>query len=302
MNHFKSVQASRRPVLLGFLILFASFQALAQNSPRLILVEGGTFIQGSMEAPYSATERAHETSLSSFLLAETETTQDLWNSVMKGNPSKFRGSDKPVENVSWLDAVRFCNALSEAEGLQVAYTISGSNVSWDRNASGYRLPTEAEWEYAARGGNLGTSPDQTLSRAPYSGGTDALELGWFDRNSGKSTQSVAKKKPNELGFYDMSGNVWEWCWDWYGSYPKESVKDPEGAERGTGQKVMRGGAWFTPVNLLRVTYRYWNTPTFKVNSVGFRLARNIDTLALGFELDFFASLSIPASEAKPNTH
>jgi formylglycine-generating enzyme required for sulfatase activity len=103
-----------------------------------------------------------------------------------------------------------------------------------------------------------------------------LAVAWFDANSGKATKPVAQKAPNALGLYDMSGNVWEWCWDWYGSYPKDDIVNPDGADNQTGQKVLRGGSWFTPVKLLRVTYRYWNVPTFKVNSVGFRIARNAE--------------------------
>jgi formylglycine-generating enzyme required for sulfatase activity len=208
------------------------------------------------------------------LIGETETTQELWTLVMKTNPSRFPGKDRPVDFVSWLDAVRFCNALSALEGLDAAYQIVGPEVFWNTEADGYRLPTEAEWEYAARGGPQAALGDAPLARAYYSGGSDAGTLAWYDANSGKASKPVGQKRPNELGLYDMSGNVWEWCWDWYGEYPKELAVDPKGASKGAGQKVLRGGAWFTPVNLLRTTYRYWNAPTFRVNSVGFRVARN----------------------------
>ena len=272
--------------------------AISALRESMIIVEGGSYLRGSAEQPYAATERVHPATVSSFRIASTETTQELWRSVMGNNPSAFKGNSRPVENVSWLDAVRFCNALSEKEGLQKAYQIEGANVTWDRQADGYRLPTEAEWEYAARGGRLGASGAEPLTKAPYAGGTDAAALGWFDRNSGKASQNVAGKAPNELGAFDMSGNVWEWCWDWYGEYPREAVVDPEGGPRGAGQKVLRGGAWFTPVNLLRVTYRYWSLPTFKVNSVGFRLARNAAPFGLetSAQVDFFEALAAPESD------
>jgi formylglycine-generating enzyme required for sulfatase activity len=284
-------------ILLFCSLFIAAQDPLAALRESMILVEGGVFLRGSAEQPFAATERVHETTVSSFRIAATETTQAVWRSVMGTNPSSFKADDRPVENVSWLDAVRFCNALSEKEELEKAYDIDGSNVSWNRKANGFRLPTEAEWEFAARGGRFAALGREPLSKAPYSGGTDAAAVAWFDRNSGKTSQSVARKAPNELGVYDMSGNVWEWCWDWYGEYPKDPVVDPDGSPRGAGLKVLRGGAWFTPVNLLRVTYRYWSAPTFKVNSVGFRIARNAAPFGLETtaHVDFFQALSAPAN-------
>ncbi len=240
----------------------------------MVLVEGGTFLQGSNEQPFAQNERVHPTTLSTFLISRTELTQEQWKKVHSTNPSRFPGNSRPVDSVSWLDAVKFCNALSQAENLTPAYTISGASVTWDPRADGYRLPTEAEWEYAARGGAAGTSPDTPLSKSYFSGSHDPDEVAWFDRNSGKTSKSVGTKAANELGLFDMSGNVWEWCWDWYGEYPSSEVENPSGPSVSTGQRVLRGGAWFTPLQLLRVTYRYWNVPYFKANSVGFRLARN----------------------------
>ncbi len=290
---------------------FLTFPAAAQDAAAeqqqretMIAVEGGSYLQGSAEGPYAANERVHRTTVSSFRIAPTETTQELYRSVAGKNPSFFKGDDRPVENVSWLDAVRFCNALSEKEGLQPAYRIEGASVEWQRDADGYRLPTEAEWEYAARGGVQGALGDDPLKKAPLSGG-DPDAVAWFDRNSAKSTHPVAAKQPNQLGIYDMSGNVWEWCWDWYGPYPDDEAADPEGGPRGAGQKVLRGGAWFAPLNLNRVTYRYWSAPTFRVNSVGFRLARNAAPAPApqvhesepepepAVQVDFFEALAAP---------
>jgi formylglycine-generating enzyme required for sulfatase activity len=255
--------------------LLTSAQALwAQTSaPAMIRVEGGTFLMGSNEDAYKANEQVHEVRLSSFFISETEVSQALWKAVMGNNPSRFAGDERPVDSVSWFDAVRFCNALSEKEGLVPAYTVSGSTVAWDTSAGGYRLPTEAEWEYAARGGVRGAISAEALDRAFYAGGKDPAALGWFDANSNKTSQPVKSKAPNELGLYDMSGNLWEWCWDFFGEYPREPVSNPTGISE-SPRRVLRGGAWFTPVHLLRVTNRYWNVPAFKANSVGFRLARN----------------------------
>lgn len=261
-------------VLLVALAALPAAAAPTPGLPRMVLVEGGTFLQGSAEAQYAANERVHRATLTSFFIAETETPQKVWTAVMGFNPSKFRGEDRPVEFVSWMEAVQFCNALSEREGLENAYAIAGGEVTWNRAANGYRLPTEAEWEYAARGGRIAAVTDEPLKRSPFAGDTNADAVAWFEHNSGKATHPVGRKAPNELGLFDMSGNVWEWCWDWYGEYPRTEVVDFEGAAKGSGQKVLRGGAWFTPPHLLRVTYRYWNSQSFKVNSVGFRLARN----------------------------
>ncbi|MDR1617868.1 MAG: formylglycine-generating enzyme family protein [Treponema sp.] len=234
--------------------------------PVMVRVEGGTFLMGG--EPGGAGGGAHEVTLSTFFLAEAEVTQALWKEVMGNNPSRFTGDDRPVDSASWLDAVGFCNALSEKAGLPPAYEIAGNTVTWRREAGGYRLPTESEWEYAARGGINGVS-----GQALYAGGEKPEDVGWYDGNSGKVSHPVKGKAPNGLGLYDMSGNLWEWCWDYYGEYPRQAVTDPSGPAE-SPRRVLRGGAWFTPVNLLRVTYRYWNSPGFKANSVGFRLARN----------------------------
>jgi len=289
--------------ILGLVIICLACslpERLLAQAITMVFVKGGTYWQGSNEVPYSANERVHRTTVSSFYISSTEITQAQWQDVMGTNPSKFPGKDRPVEYVSWFDAVKFCNALSVKEGLIPAYTITKSTVEWDKSANGYRLPTEAEWEYAARGGQFGAITDEPLKKAPYSGSdTTAASVGWYEANSKKSTKPVAQKAANALGLYDMSGNVWEWCWDWYGAYPKNDVVNPDGSENKTGQKVLRGGSWFTPEKLLRATYRYWNVPTFKVNSVGFRIARNGEAqnedneIALPGGLDLFEALSPP---------
>jgi formylglycine-generating enzyme required for sulfatase activity len=237
----------------------------------MIAVAGGTFVMGSSEGAFKQTERVHEVSLRSFFISETEVTQELYQAVMNQNPSQFKGNEYPVENVSWFDAVKFCNALSEQYGLAPVYTIDGDTVTWNRESRGFRLPTEAEWEYAARGGPGGSLGE--LSKAGYAGSLTAGDVAWYGTNSNRRTQPVRKKLPNELGIYDMSGNVWEWCWDWYGDYPSDPAYNPEGPSTGRN-RVFRGGAFMNPVNQLRVSFRVGNPPSSKANSVGFRIAQN----------------------------
>lgn len=167
-----------------------------------------------------------------FLIGVGPVTQLEYEVVTGKNPSHFKGPEHPVEEVSWLDAVQFCNAISRAGGLPEAYEIEGDTVRWLGLASpGYRLPTEAEWEYACRAGS-------TKKRyGPLN------EIAWYDGNSGDSTHPVGKKMPNAFGLYDMLGNVWEWCWDWDGEDPAGEVADPVGPAEGSC-RVNRGGSWF----------------------------------------------------------
>jgi formylglycine-generating enzyme required for sulfatase activity len=151
-----------------------------------------------------------------------------------------------VIHVSWNDAVAYCEWLSEKTGKK------------------YRLPTEAEWEYAVRGG-------QKSKHYKYAGGDELSELAWYNENSGSKTHPVGGKKANELGLYDMSGNVWEWCQDWYGDYSSASQTNPTGASTGT-RRVLRGGSWGYPDWNCRVSYRYFNSPTYRNINLGFRLA------------------------------
>lgn len=251
--------------------------------PRMIAVAAETFQMGSNEAIDRQNERVHEVTVKPFFISETEVTQELYEAVMKENPSyaNAKGPDFPVNMVTWFDAVRFCNALSEQTGLPPAYTITGDTVIWDRESRGYRLPTEAEWEYAARGGPYGATGD-AISAATYAGlkyqnerSAGSLKVGevaWYNGNSGKRAQPVRKKLPNELGLYDMSGNVMEWCWDWLEDYSKEPVYDPEGALSGR-KRVCRGGSFTTQDTLVKVTKRHSESPMLKAHSIGFRLAQ-----------------------------
>ncbi|MBA7709961.1 Formylglycine-generating enzyme [subsurface metagenome] len=180
-------------------------------------------------------------------MSKYEVTQKQWREVMGTNPSYFKGDNLPVEKVSWYDAVEYCNRLSRNEGITPCYSGSGNSIQCDFSANGYRLPTEAEWEYAARGGNN--------SRGyKYAGSNSVGEVGWYDSNSGRNTHDAGRKKANELELHDMSGNVWEWCWDWKGDYSYSSQTDPRGSSGGSG-RVLRGGSWNYYAYSLRVADR-----------------------------------------------
>jgi formylglycine-generating enzyme required for sulfatase activity len=174
----------------------------------------------------------------------------------------------PVETVSWFDAVRFCNALSAKLGLAAAYTIGEGEapaVTCDFSASGFRLPTEAEWEYAARSGG---------DAFVYAGSDDCEEVGWYDDNSDGQAQPVGGKAATRWGLYDLTGNVWEWCWDRSGDYPSETSTDPLGEDYGP-DRVYRGGSWYDDAYSARAAYRFGHRPGYRDDLLGLRLARTI---------------------------
>jgi formylglycine-generating enzyme required for sulfatase activity len=208
-----------------------------------------------------------------FYLGATEVTQGQYRAVTGANPSGSKESDDlPVETVTWFDAVEFCNALSAKERLKPYYRIDG--IGDNRtvtipapNGEGYRLPTEAEWEYACRAG----------STTKYSFGDDAAGLGeyaWHDGNSGKNTHPVGQKRPNAWALYDMPGNVFEWCWDGYGAnyYGQSPGTDPVGPSQ-AAVRVLRGGGWVSSPRYCRTADRYRHTSGFRSSYLGFRLAR-----------------------------
>lgn len=212
---------------------------------KMIRIEGGTFQMGSVDGEDNE-KPVHEVTLSNFCIGETEVTQELWETVMGDNPSFFNGSKRPVEEVSWNDCQTFIGRLNELTG------------------KSFRLPTEAEWEFAARGGNQ--SKGYT-----YSGSNTIGDVAWFGDTDDNGTHDVAMNFPNELGIYDMSGNVYEWCQDWYGSYGSRSQTNPTGPSSGSN-RVERGGCWDNIASCSRVVSRYSHSPTLAYRNLGFRLA------------------------------
>lgn len=240
--------------------------AKSEPTDRLVFVKGGTFI--NTKSNYYGTS----VTLADFYIGKYEVTQQEWTEVMGSNPSQFQGGHLPVEMVSWYDAVEYCNRRSTKEGLEPYYNINkdsqdpdnkseNDNLKWtvtiNEGANGYRLPTEAEWEYAAGGG-------QQSKSYTYSGSNNADEVAWYWRNAGdqyltvewnwpviesnnNKTQSAGVKQPNELGLYDMSGNVREWCWNWYG--------DGELDSNNGSFRVVKGGGWIGGVNNTESAFR-----------------------------------------------
>ena len=219
---------------------------------KMIRIEHGTFMMGAtpeMTGPYDEEKTVHDVTISKdYYMGETQVTQELWQAVMGNNPSKFNGNNNPVESISWNDCQEFIKKLNNLTGKQ------------------FRLPTEAEWEYAARGGNKSR-------HTQYSGSDDIDSVAWYYGNSGSQTHPVAKKSPNELGLYDMSGNVWEWCNDRYGDdyYAKSPSVDPQGSSSGSS-RVLRGGSWRSSPRLCRSSNRHRYYPEGEGNRFGFRLA------------------------------
>ncbi|MDR2534734.1 MAG: formylglycine-generating enzyme family protein [Treponema sp.] len=236
-------------------------------SDIMVWVSGGTFSMGSGENERDE-QPVHTVHISSFYLGKTPVTQKEYEAVMGSNPSSHKGELLPVVNVSWYDAVEYCNKLSVKEGLTPAYSGSNDQIVCNFTANGYRLPTEAEWEYAAKSGNR-----DSLS-FEYAGGNNPDILGWYAENSDNQPHEVGTKTPNSAGLYDMSGNVWEWCWDWYGLYQPESQQDPVGPNTGR-ERVTRGGSWYSSAEILRSTYRNKGNPRNRYGDLGFRVLRPV---------------------------
>ncbi len=242
---------------------------------ELVHCPPGTFTMGSPddEAGRSDDEVQHEVTLTrGFALGVFPVTQALWKAVTEENPSEYGyGTDaprRPVETVSWFDAVRFCNALSAKLGLVAAYTVGDgeeTEVTCDFTASGFRLPTESEWEYAARSGG---------DAFVYAGSDDLEEVGWYDDNSLGQTQPVGGKAATRWGLHDLSGNVWEWCWDRYGDNPHEASTNPVGADE-SPYRVYRGGSMARTADYARVAYRDRSEPEYRIDYLGLRLSRTI---------------------------
>jgi sulfatase modifying factor 1 len=233
----------------------------------MIFVEGDTFQMGNDFKKGKGDEKPlHIVSVDDYYMSKYEITQSQWIEIMRYNPSKFKGENKPIGRVKWIEAIEYCNKLSEFEGLEKCYLGNKLNIVCDFTASGYRLPTEAEWEFAARGGvkSIGYK---------YSGSDDIQNVGWYGDNSERELHDVGKKKSNELGICDMSGNIHEWCWDWYDDdyYKNSSNDNPIGPELGK-IRVMRGGYWSNNEFNCRVSSRFNYSPDGSKGS-GFRVVR-----------------------------
>lgn len=230
-----------------------SSQTITVNgiSFKMIRVDGGSFTMGATSEQGNDAEDderpTHMVNLSTFYIGETEVTQELWEAVMGSNPSYFKGGNRPVEQVSWEDCQTFISELN---------SLTGKN---------FRLPTEAEWEFAARGGNKSQG-------YKYSGSNIHSRVAWYNDNSASETRPVMTKSPNELGLYDMSGNVWEWCEDCYGGYTSSAQTNPTGPSTGS-YRVHRGGSWYDYARLCRVSIRGGGTPDARGDNIlGLRLA------------------------------
>ncbi len=252
-----------------------------------VFIKGGAFDMGSpeSEAWRGEDETQHPVTVSDFYISAYEVTQEEYEGIMGSNPSNFSGGRFPVENVSWLDAAAYCNALSESEGLSPVYDMDDSGVSWDRSADGYRLPTEAEWEYACRAGTVTPfNTENSISAEesnywgdyPYMIEDNYFSQGNLETKPGvyrQSTVEVDSFEPNAWGLYNMHGNVGEWVWDYYGEYEAGAQTDPTGASGGT-RRVNRGGGWNDFAKNLRSAYRAAAPEANSSFNVGFRLVRN----------------------------
>ncbi|MEM6261396.1 MAG: SUMF1/EgtB/PvdO family nonheme iron enzyme [Bacteroidota bacterium] len=260
---------------------------LSTLKSHMVPVEGGTFMMGG-EGVGSRSLPIHEVRLDNFYMCRFPVTQALYQEIMKNNPSVFPHPKRPVSQVSWYDAVTCCNALSRDHNYEEAYLIDTESkdpnnqnerddlnyiVSLVPNANGYRLPTEAEWEYAARGGRYNQPYE-------FAGSPNKNEVIVWHNNSHDMSQPMGLRSPNTLGLYDLSGNVYEWVWDWFNDAYYEICKEgavvnPTGPAAGE-YRVVRGCSWFSNYNDdLRVTCRFDVQPYDQINAIGFRLCRYI---------------------------
>jgi sulfatase modifying factor 1 len=278
-------------LLAVMVVLSASAQKQADN---FVLVKGGTFKNAK-----STNYFGKSITVTNFSIGKYEVTQKEWMETMGSNPAKFRGDNLPVETVSWYDCVEYCNQRSIKEGLKPYYSIDKNHkdpnnqtvvddIKWtvtiNTGANGYRLPTEAEWEYVASGGQMSKGHN-------YSGGDDVDTVAWYWKNSGDTnlmgfwswptveknhnrTQPVGKKEPNELGLYDLAGNVREWCWDWYGELETNGT-DPKGAKGSSSEtgRVWKGGGWIGGDFCCESSFRGNFEASGKGPDQGFRVCR-----------------------------
>jgi len=272
----KNSSSSTIVLLIPFFVVLAALAMMACNKTepeqasgqaeesgseiKMILIPAGHFMMGSERD--IDTKPVAKVSVDAFYMDATEVTQEIYEKIIEENPSRILGRKDPVEQVTWLDAIKFCNARSKREGLEVCYDMETRTCNFEAN--GYRLPTEAEWEYACRAGEEGN----------YYFGSDPGKLkanGWFKGNSRNRHHSVGMKAPNAFGLYDMSGNVAEWVADWWDpmAYHSSAERNPAGPSRGE-YRVTRGGSYADAAPSLSATARGFHTPTRGSEIIGFR--------------------------------
>jgi len=293
-NTINSTQIFQYRIRAYYQSVYSDYSNINAFLPNFVFVQGGTFQMGSNSGD-GYEQPVHSVTLSPFYINKYQTTQAEWQTVMTGNnngisptPSYFPNNpNRPVERVSWYAAIVYCNRKSIQDGLTPCYAKSGdtdpntwgavptsNNTAWNAitcnwSVNGYRLPTEAEWEYVARGGNQSNN-------YTYSGSNIVGNVAWYYSNSSSQTHDVGTKAPNELGIYDMSGNVYEWCWDWYSSsyYSSSPANNPTGPSSGS-YRVLRGGSWNSNDYYCRVANRNYYSPGNSYYSLGLRVLRTI---------------------------
>lgn len=256
-----------------FSVLFlgcASYRNFLDLNITMVPVSAGSFIMGSPDSLYEGAELSlprHKVRLPFFLMSAYEISQLQFSKVMGRNPSKFKRDDNPVTRISWLEAIEFCNQLSRIAGLEPCYYKHNGNWLCDFHRNGFRLPTEAEWEYACRAGTDGKYCSGDSEK-------DLARVAWYGANSDSTTHSVAVKEPNAWGLYDMHGNVWEMCYDWYDKdYYSDGIEYfPTGPEKGM-KRIVRGGSYFSRVENCRSDYRMMHVQDFIYYNIGFRVVR-----------------------------
>jgi formylglycine-generating enzyme required for sulfatase activity len=273
----------KRPIRLLSLFVFISLslgparisaQSIQADIPLdFVKIQGGFFIMGtpSTEVSRQGDEGLHQVKVDTFYMGKNEVSQREYEQIIRANPSRFLGASLPVERVSWFDAVAYCNDRSIIEGLTPAYVIGEAEILWDHTADGYRLPTEAEWEYACRAGGTG---------AFHTGNTINANQANFDGNYPYNkkakdkfrarTTPVRSFTPNAWGLYDMHGNVYEWCWDQYKPYSNTNALDGSLGVPG----IIRGGSWYSEARFLRSGNRAFKDHAAKLDYIGFRVVRS----------------------------
>lgn len=243
---------------------------MKQIPNEMVLVSGGSFLMGTDAKDAEAKDRhVNCVDVSDFYICQYPVTQKLWEKMMRSNPSRFEGDNRPVENVNWFDSIDFCNRYSIECGLAPCYSVCGDHVDLlNSGKGGFRLPTEKEWEFAARGGH-------ECRGYVYAGSDDVDDVAWCDSDSDDGPHPIGEKCPNELGLFDMSGNVWEWCWDRAGDDYFCTSEDKKLIKHGEVYRIIRGGSWSEEPYRCRVSSRGCDAPDLKCDFIGLRVVLSL---------------------------